>query len=107
MNGHLVSVFADYGLSFEVVDLLERDSLAAGDADVIEAPMPGLVRSVLAKAGQEVKQGEKLAVLEAMKMEHALTAWRDGVVAEVMVEEGAQVEAGAALIRLEEEEEAA
>ena len=104
VNGALVSVFADYGLSFEVVDLLERDSLAGGDADVIEAPMPGLVKVLLAKPGQEVKEGDRLAVLEAMKMEHSLLAARDGVVAEVLVEEGAQVTAGAALVRLEEAE---
>ena len=104
VNGALVSVFADYGLSFEVVDLLDRDSLAGGDADVIEAPMPGLVKVLLAKPGQEVKEGDRLAVLEAMKMEHSLLAARDGVVAEVLVEEGAQVTAGAALVRLEEAE---
>ncbi|MEQ8430155.1 MULTISPECIES: acetyl/propionyl/methylcrotonyl-CoA carboxylase subunit alpha [Roseobacteraceae] len=104
VNGALVSVFADYGLSFEVVDLLERDSLAGGDAGVIEAPMPGLVKVLLAKPGQEVKEGDRLAVLEAMKMEHSLLAARDGVVAEVLVEEGAQVTAGAALVRLEEAE---
>ncbi|MWD27592.1 biotin/lipoyl-binding protein [Aquicoccus sp. SCR17] len=104
-EGDTVTIFAGYGARFALVDPLARAAAASGE-DVIEAPMPGLVRSVLAKAGQEVKQGEKLAVLEAMKMEHALTAWRDGVVAEVMVEEGAQVEAGAALIRLEEADEA-
>ncbi|KRS17364.1 acetyl/propionyl/methylcrotonyl-CoA carboxylase subunit alpha [Roseovarius indicus] len=104
VNDQLVSVFSDYGLSFLVVDLLERDSLAGGDADVIEAPMPGLVKVLLAKPGQEVKEGDRLAVLEAMKMEHSLLAARDGVVAEVLVEEGAQVTAGAALVRLEEGE---
>ncbi|MGR3314441.1 acetyl/propionyl/methylcrotonyl-CoA carboxylase subunit alpha [Roseovarius indicus] len=104
VNDQLVSVFSDYGLSFQVVDLLERDSLAGGDADVIEAPMPGLVKVLLAKPGQEVKEGDRLAVLEAMKMEHSLLAARDGVVAEVLVEEGAQVTAGAALVRLEEGE---
>ena len=67
--------------------------------------MPGRVVSVLAVAGQEVRAGDRLAVLEAMKMEHTLTAARDGVVAEVLVSEGAQVEAGAALIRLEDEDE--
>ncbi|HBU14087.1 MAG TPA: hypothetical protein DEF16_03975, partial [Gemmobacter sp.] len=46
-------------------------------------------------------------VLEAMKMEHTLTAARDGVVAEVLVAPGSQVEAGAALILLAEEEVAA
>jgi 3-methylcrotonyl-CoA carboxylase alpha subunit len=54
-----------------------------------------------------VAKGARLAVLEAMKMEHVLTAGRDGVVAEVLVAEGAQVEAGAPLIVLEAEEDAA
>ncbi|MDH3264126.1 MAG: acetyl-CoA carboxylase biotin carboxyl carrier protein subunit, partial [Paracoccaceae bacterium] len=66
------------------------------------APMPGLVKAVFATAGAEVAAGARLAVLEAMKMEHTLTAPRDGVVAEVLVAPGAQVEAGAALVRLEE-----
>jgi 3-methylcrotonyl-CoA carboxylase alpha subunit len=48
-----------------------------------------------------VATGDRLAVLEAMKMEHVLTAARDGVVAEVLAGPGAQVEAGAALIVLE------
>ena len=82
----------------------EQADLAGGDAGVIEAPMPGLVKVLLAKPGQEVKEGDRLAVLEAMKMEHSLLAARDGVVAEVLVEEGAQVTAGAALVRLEEAE---
>jgi 3-methylcrotonyl-CoA carboxylase alpha subunit len=72
---------------------------------VIEAPMPGLVRAIHAKPGQAVAEGDRLAVLEAMKMEHALLAARDGVVAEVLAAEGAQVEAGAALVRLEPAEE--
>ena len=66
------------------------------------SPMPGLVKAVFVTAGQTVAQGDRLAVLEAMKMEHTLTAGRDGVVAEVLVAEGAQVEAGAALVRLED-----
>lgn len=67
--------------------------------------MPGLVKGLFATPGQEVRQGDRLALLEAMKMEHALLAARDGVVAEVLVEEGAQVSAGAALVRLEAAEE--
>ena len=65
--------------------------------------MPGLVKAVFATAGAQVRAGDRLAILEAMKMEHALLAARDGVVAEVLAEAGAQVEAGAALIRLEED----
>ncbi|WP_289043638.1 acetyl/propionyl/methylcrotonyl-CoA carboxylase subunit alpha [uncultured Aliiroseovarius sp.] len=103
--GNVVTVFAQSGLEFHVVDPLDQDAGAGAGAGVVEAPMPGLVKAVFAKAGQEVKQGDRLAILEAMKMEHSLTAARDGVVAEVLVADGDQVEAGAPLVRLEEEEE--
>jgi 3-methylcrotonyl-CoA carboxylase alpha subunit len=107
VTGDLVTVFAGAGLGFRIVDPLARDAAAAGDGNLIEAPMPGLVKAVFAQAGQAVQAGDRLAVLEAMKMEHALLAARDGVVAEVLVTPGAQVEAGAALVRLEAEVEAA
>ncbi|MEO1107728.1 MAG: acetyl/propionyl/methylcrotonyl-CoA carboxylase subunit alpha [Pseudomonadota bacterium] len=100
VTGPRITVFEDYGQSFDLVDPLDREASAAGDTNLIEAPMPGLVKAVFAVAGQSVKEGDRLAVLEAMKMEHSLLAARDGVVAEVLAEEGAQVEAGAALVRL-------
>jgi len=100
--GTSVSVFAGHGFHFDIIDPLQADASHAGDGNLIEAPMPGLVKGVFAKAGQAVAEGDRLAILEAMKMEHALLAVRDGVVAEVLVAEGDQVEAGAALIRLEE-----
>ena len=87
------------------LDPLARDAVAGGEALTL-SPMPGLVKSVHVEAGQQVKAGDRLAVLEAMKMEHSLTAARDGVVAEVLAAAGDQVEAGAPLIRLEEEETA-
>ncbi|MGY9050229.1 MAG: acetyl-CoA carboxylase biotin carboxyl carrier protein subunit, partial [Rhodobacterales bacterium] len=99
---------ADYGRAFRIIDPLERAAGGAPEAGtLIAAPMPGLVRDVFATVGQEVKSGDRLAVLEAMKMEHALVAVRDGVVAEVLVAAGDQVDAGAVLIRLEEPEDAA
>ena len=101
--GHDVTVFWGNGYRFTVPDPLDRDADAAGDGNVIEAPMPGLVKAVFAEAGQAVSEGDRLAILEAMKMEHSLLAARDGIVAEVLTEAGAQVEAGAALVRLEEE----
>lgn len=103
MSGARITVFDQYGLAFDLVDPLDRDASAAGDTNVIEAPMPGLVKAVFAEAGQMVKEGDRLAILEAMKMEHSLLAARDGVVAEVLAEAGAQVEAGAALVRLQED----
>jgi 3-methylcrotonyl-CoA carboxylase alpha subunit len=97
-----VTVFHGDGFRFHVVDPLDRAGAAGGDGNLIEAPMPGLVKTVDAVAGQAVAAGDRLAVLEAMKMEHALLAARDGIVAEVLVVAGAQVEAGAALVRLED-----
>ncbi|MGC1505159.1 MAG: acetyl/propionyl/methylcrotonyl-CoA carboxylase subunit alpha [Sulfitobacter sp.] len=103
----VVTVFDGYGMAFDVLDPLDRAAGMQGDGNLIEAPMPGLVRAVDAKVGQVVSKGDRLAVLEAMKMEHALLAARDGVVAEVLATVGDQVEAGAALVRLEAEAEAA
>jgi 3-methylcrotonyl-CoA carboxylase alpha subunit len=98
-----VSVFGGRTVHLVPRDPLARDAAAAGGDALTLSPMPGLVKSVHVSVGQPVRTGDRLAVLEAMKMEHALTAARDGIVAEVLAAEGQQVEAGAALIRLEEE----
>ena len=62
--------------------------------------MPGKVIAFLAKAGDAVKQGQPLAVMEAMKMEHTITAPRDGTVAELLYAVGDQVGEGGELLRL-------
>ena len=105
--GDTITIFENHGMVFTVIDPLARAAGAHGDGNLIEAPMPGLVRSVDAKVGQAVVKGDRLAVLEAMKMEHSLLAARDGVVAEVLAAPGDQVEAGAALVRLEADVEVA
>ena len=69
---------------------------AAGDG-TLRSPMPGRIVAIAKKAGEAVKAGETLVTLEAMKMEHALKAPFDGVVAEIGVAEGAQVSEGAVL----------
>ena len=61
---------------------------AADMGKALRAPMPGLVVSIAVSAGQEVKAGEPLAVVEAMKMENVLRAERDGVVKAVNVKPG-------------------
>ncbi|MCH8952669.1 MAG: biotin/lipoyl-binding protein, partial [Proteobacteria bacterium] len=63
--------------------------------------LPGIVKSLNVSPGATVAAGEVLAVMEAMKMEHSLTAPRSGTVAEVAVCAGEQVEEGALLITLE------
>ena len=98
-----VSVFGGRSLTLVPQDPLDRQTEATGSGLTL-SPMPGLVKAVFVSAGQQVAAGDRLAVLEAMKMEHTLTAARDGTVAEVLAEPGAQVEAGAPLIRLEDED---
>jgi len=75
---------------------------AAGAAGGLAAPMPGIVLAVEVAAGDHVKGGQILAVLEAMKMEHRIEAPGDGIVAEVLVTVGDQVQAGDALFVLDD-----
>ncbi len=76
---------------------------AAGDG-VILSPMPGKVIAVEVAAGDRVTKGQKLLTLEAMKMEHSLTAPFDGTVAELNAVAGAQVQVEALLVRIEKED---
>ncbi|ASP21719.1 acetyl-/propionyl-coenzyme A carboxylase alpha chain [Antarctobacter heliothermus] len=103
-RGH-VTVYADYGVGFARPDPLARGVGVQAAAGAL-APMPGRVVSVHVAVGQAVEEGDRLVVLEAMKMEHTLRAGRAGQVAEVLVAEGDQVEAGAPLVVLVEEDEA-
>jgi 3-methylcrotonyl-CoA carboxylase alpha subunit len=64
----------------------------------LTAPMPGKVVAILAKAGQDVKKGEALVIMEAMKMEHTIGAPADGVVEELLYAVGDQVADGAPLL---------
>lgn len=102
-DGATVTLFGAQSRRFDIIDPLSRDAAAMAGDDLTLAPMPGRVVSVHVHAGQQVSAGDRLAVLEAMKMEHTMVAARDGVIAEVLVQEADQVEAGAPLVRLEEE----
>ena len=72
----------------------------AHDGDIL-SPMPGRIIAVDVTQGQSVTKGQKLLTLEAMKMEHSLTAPFDGVVAELDAEAGAQVQVEAVLARID------
>jgi 3-methylcrotonyl-CoA carboxylase alpha subunit len=86
--------------------LLARGSVAGGAASsgTIVAPMPGKVTAVEVSRGAKVNKGQRLLTLEAMKMEHGLTAPFDGVVSELNAKAGAQVVEGAVLVRVEPQE---
>jgi 3-methylcrotonyl-CoA carboxylase alpha subunit len=73
---------------------------SASDGTIL-SPMPGRIIAVEVAQGQKVTKGQKLLTLEAMKMEHSLTAPFDGVVAEMNAQTGAQVQVEALLVRIE------
>ena len=80
----------------------ERKSrVAEGGTGAITAPLTGRIVEVAVRAGDAVEAGQRLVVLEAMKMEHQLTAPQAGVVAEVCVQAGGQSAKGALLLRIE------
>jgi 3-methylcrotonyl-CoA carboxylase alpha subunit len=82
-----------------------QPELAGADEDIragsLAAPMPGKVIKVMTEAGAKVAKGQALLILEAMKMEHTITAPADGVVKEIHYAAGEQVLEGAELISLE------
>jgi propionyl-CoA carboxylase alpha chain len=63
----------------------------SGSEKAVRCPMPGLVVSLAVSEGQEVKSGETLAIIEAMKMENALRAERDGIIKKICVKQGDSV----------------
>jgi geranyl-CoA carboxylase alpha subunit len=85
---------------FEDVLLAPRDSSAGAGTGAALAPMTGMIAAVRVKAGDAVRKGQCLVILEAMKMEHEILAPRDGTVAAVLVAPGEQVMTRKLLIEL-------
>ncbi len=101
-QGERITVFAPEGtLALQEVDALAHAGEGASPGGRLTAPMPGKLVAFLAKAGEAVKAGQPLAVMEAMKMEHTIAAPRDGTVAELLYGVGDQVAEGAELLRLQ------
>jgi acetyl/propionyl-CoA carboxylase alpha subunit len=103
-RGHLYVQSLHGTVDFEIVERFEvrRQELQSGG---LSAPMPGKVLDVRVTPGQQVHVGETLIVLEAMKMEHVISASADGTVDEVLVAKDDQVESGAALLTMRPESE--
>ncbi len=100
-KGQTAVIFTAQGATkLIVIDPFMQIAEAGAHAGRLTAPMPGKLVSFAVKAGDAVKTGQTLAVMEAMKMEHTIAAPKDGVVAEIMYAPGDQVAEGAELLKL-------
>ena len=100
-QGETAHLFTPQGATrITVLDPLAHAGEAAQEGGRLTAPMPGKVVSFAVKAGDKVKAGQALAVMEAMKMEHTISAPQDGTVAELLYAPGDQVADGAELLKL-------
>lgn len=89
---------------FHVPDSLDGAAESSAGTDRLVAPMPGLVKLVRVREGDQVSKGDALIVMEAMKMELTLPASRDGLVESLFVAEGDQTAEGTVLLSLKPEE---
>ena len=85
----------------EIEEMTGAPTVAAGAGESITSPMPGNILAVNVAAGDMVKKGQVLMVLEAMKMENEIMAPQDGKVTSVAVAKGAAVESGALLCTIQ------
>lgn len=79
----------------------QKAKVGAGNHHIVKAPMPGLVKKILAKQGDPVTKETPIIILEAMKMENILTAGFTGKVSGIKTEEGKNVEKNAPLAEIE------
>ena len=85
----------------QATPMVMPEKIAADTSKLLLCPMPGLVKAIHVEVGQEVKAGEALVVVEAMKMENELRSPKAGRVKDVSVKPGDSVEAGRVLLVVE------
>jgi len=73
-----------------IVEVKKETAVSSNEKD-IKAPMPGTILDVKVNAGDRIKKGDVLFILEAMKMENEIMAGEDGIITEVMVNKGSSV----------------
>lgn len=75
----------------------EPAAVSLAEGETVESPMPGNILSINVNQGDKVKEGQVLAILEAMKMENEIPAPKDGTVVQIVISKGAVVETGSPL----------
>ena len=99
VNGKIFTVVLKEPLD-ELLHELGMDNNASQKINDLRSPMPGLIVEILVKEGQEIKKGETVIVLEAMKMENSLKATADATVKKIIAVKGAAVEKNEVLVQL-------
>ncbi|MBX9731376.1 MAG: ATP-grasp domain-containing protein, partial [Sphingomonas sp.] len=99
VQDEVVSFFLGEGRSFRLSEPRGSGTASAADGAIL-APMPGRVTAVDVAAGDVVTKGQRLVTLEAMKMEHSLTAPFDGTIEELNATAGGQVSEGTVLVKV-------
>jgi acetyl-CoA/propionyl-CoA carboxylase biotin carboxyl carrier protein len=82
----------------------QRESSSGGGPDTLPSPLQGNMWKVLVKQGDTVEEGQLLCIIEAMKMENEITAHKAGTIAELPIEEGAPIAAGAPIATIKSPE---
>ena len=83
-----------------IIEIPEHGAAAGGPATKVTSPLPGVIIEVSVKEGQAVKSGQKVAVIEAMKMENEISATKDGTVTAIHVSKGDSVLEGADIVSI-------
>ena len=99
IHGELYTVFVQDEQAYRLAKERGVTSDDTGEA-AIKSPMPGLIIAIPVEVGQAVKKGDKVVILESMKMENELRSPKDGLVANIYVEPGASVEKNQILIAI-------
>jgi biotin carboxyl carrier protein len=100
VNGNLYKVQVEDQFDL-LLKKLGMDTAAGVKIREIKAPMPGLVLKIMVEEGAEVKKGDNLLVLEAMKMENILKSSTDGIVKKILVMQGDKIEKNTVLVQFQ------
>jgi biotin carboxyl carrier protein len=99
-DGEKYAVTIKTGLD-QMLDTMGFNNVSTRQAKDIKAPMPGLVLDISVKEGDEVQEGQRVLILEAMKMENSIVMHSHGVIKKVLVQKGQAVDKNQVLVELE------
>lgn len=91
---------AEPAVAAPVVSAPAAAPVASGNGEVVKSPLPGTINQIKVTAGQTVKEGDVIIILEAMKMENEITAPVGGKIGNILVTKGASVDTGAPLVEI-------